>query len=252
MKLTNKLGLPEAFFRACLNDPYSKGESDFSATGLANPPRATALLEQFDTSIEIDISSKVAATIGQGVHSILERAARPGIDITEKRYFSPFVVDGKAYVVSAQIDLFERDTGSLQDWKTCKAYAFHKKSGNGKKPEWVQQLNVACEIMKRQIFPVEIKSLRIIGLLKDWNRRDSKESGYPPSEIMTVDIPMWDSKKTTDYIEDRIRAHVAARTILPKCSTSETWGGNRCANWCDASSVCAQYLDSLKTGILGG
>ncbi len=252
MKLTNKHGLPDAFFRACVNDPYSKGESDFSATGLANPPRATALIEAFNDRIEIDISTKVAATIGQGVHSILERAVRPGVDVIEKRYFAPFIVDEHSYIVSAQIDIYETDTGSLQDWKTCKAYAFHKKSGAGKKPEWIQQMNVAAEIMRRQVDPIHVKSLGIIGLLKDWDKRKAEsEPGYPATEIMTVDLPLWGPNKITAYIEERIRAHVAAKKVLPKCTSAETWGGNRCSQWCDAAQVCDQYKNSLTTGILG-
>ena len=248
MKLTNKFGLPDAFMRACQNDPYSKGPSDFSATGLANPARATALIEQFGDQIEIDISTKVASTIGRGVHSILEGAARPELDIIEKRYFAQFIVDDVSYIVSAQIDLFEIDTKTLSDWKTCKAYAFHKKAGAGKKPEWTQQLNVAKELMARN--GVEVKVLKIIGLLKDWSKRETIDPGYPQLEIMTVDLTLWEREKTVKYIEDRIRAHVLAKVDLPKCTSAETWGGNRCQSWCDASSVCEQYKNSLKTGII--
>lgn len=250
MKLTNMHGLPDAFLRAVKNDPYSKGQSDFSATGLAQPPRATVLIEQAGESLEIDVSTRVAQTLGQGTHSILERAARPGVDVIEKRYFATFTVDGVDYVVSAQIDIYETDSGTLQDWKTTKAYAFHKKSGGGKKPEWAQQMNVAAEIMMRQESPVEVKALRIIGLLKDWDKRKSQtETGYPPTEIMSVEVPMWEREKTLAYIEERVRAHVAARKELPLCTTKETWGGNRCGQWCDASSVCEQFKEMQRTGI---
>jgi hypothetical protein len=250
VKITNKLGLPAAFHRAVEADPYTKGDSDFSATGLANPARATVLIEQAGDALEVDCAGRVAATIGQGAHSILERAARPDIDVIEKRYFADFVVDGVTYVVSAQIDIYETDTGVLSDWKTTKAYAFSKKTGGGKKPEWLQQMNVAAEIMARQAEPIVVKALQIVGLLKDWDKRKSQsETGYPPTEVMTVEIPLWEREKTVRYIEERIRAHVAARVELPQCSTKETWGGNRCGQWCDASSVCEQYKEMIKTGL---
>lgn len=248
MKLTNKFGLPDAFFRAIQNDPYDS-KSDFSASSISNPARATALIAKHGADLEIDVSGRVAATIGQGAHSILERAARPAIDIIETRYMSTFTVDGLPYTVSAQIDLLEQDSGTLYDWKTTKSYAFHKKSGAGKKPDWIVQLNIGLELLRRN--GLDAKSLQIIGLLKDWDKRKAAtEQGYPPTEVMTVECPIWEREKTCAYIEERIRAHVAAKVELPQCSTKETWGGNRCGQWCDANSVCDQYQSMLKTGLV--
>lgn len=246
MKLTNKYGVPDAFFRAVQNDPYEK-HGDFSATGLLQPPRATVLLELFKDKIEVDVTTRVAQTIGQGAHSILERAARPGIDIIEKRYFANIEVDGKTYVISAQIDLYESDSKTLSDWKTTKAFAFSKKTGSGKKPEWVQQMNIQRFIMEQN--GVEVKRMQIVGLLKDWNKREAGVNGYPQSEIMTVEMPVWTREEANAFIIERIRAHVSARHSLPLCTTKEAWGGNRCASYCDAAGVCSQYQESLKTGL---
>lgn len=246
MKYTNKHGLPEVFVRAVVNDPYDKGESDFSATGLAEPPRASALKERFKNTLEVDVSSRVASIIGQGTHSIAERAARPGLDICEERLFAKFKVDGIEYVVSAQLDLFEIDSGRLFDWKTTKAYAFSKKAGGGNKIEWIQQLSVGAELLRRNGHTP--KSLHIIALLKDWKKDDPS---HPETEVVAVDLVMWESKKVVSYVEDRIRAHVAARADLPKCTSQETWGGRKCSQWCDANAVCEQYQQSKKTGLIG-
>jgi hypothetical protein len=247
MKLVNRYGAPEAFFRAVQNDPYEK-HGDFSATSLLQPARAQALLELHKETIEVDVTTKIAACIGQGVHSLLERAARPGVDIVEKRYFATFNVDGLNYVVSGQIDLFESDTKTLSDWKTTKAFAFSKKSGAGKKPEWIQQMNICRFLMEQN--GEQVKRLQIIGLLKDWNKREAGVNGYPISEIVTAEMPMWSLEETNTFIIERIRAHVNARHSLPQCSSKEAWGGNRCGQWCDAASVCTQYQESKKTGLL--
>lgn len=247
MKYSNKYGLPQVFVRAVENDPYDKGESDFSATGLAEPPRASALKAQFKDELLVDVSSRVASIIGQGTHSIAERAARPNLDLCEDRLFAEFTVDGVKYIVSAQLDLFEKDTGNLYDWKTTKAYAFSKKAGSGKKPEWIQQLNVGAELLRRNGF--EPKALFIIALLKDWNKREAGGS-HPESEVVSVELPMWEPLQTEIYIEERIRAHVKARAALPDCTPKETWGGNRCGQWCDANTVCTQYQEQIKTGLL--
>lgn len=247
MKLTNKHGLPEVFVRAVANDPYDSGGSDFTATSLAEPARASALKLQFKDGIEVDVSSRVASIIGQGTHSIAERAARPGIDLCEERIFASFEVDGVKYRVSCQLDLYETDSCDLYDWKTTKAYAFSKKSGGGKKPEWIQQLNVCAEILRRnQHTP---KTLNIIALLKDWNKREVGSGSHPESEVVAVSLPVWSSEDVNTYVIGRIRAHIAARKELPQCTSAEHWGMRRCDQWCDASSVCKQYQDSLKTGL---
>lgn len=247
MKYVNKHGLPDAFTRAVMNDPYSRGASDFSATSLQNPPRATVLLELFRDKIEIDVSSRVAATIGQGVHSILERAARPIFDIIETRFFTPVLVDDISYLISAQIDLFEKDTEVLYDWKTTKTFAFHKKAGP--KKEWAEQLNVGRYILsKNGLAP---RHLRIIGLLKDWDYKKAlSEPGYPPTEVMAQNVKMWTDEETARHIEERIRLVVSARKELPKCSSVETWGGNRCSRWCDAAQVCDQWSRAKQTGLI--
>lgn len=248
MKYTNKYNLPHVFVRAVVNDPYSKGHSDFSATGLANPPRATALIEAHKDKLEVDVSTRVASIIGQGAHSVAERAARPEIDMCEERIFATFKVDGRDFIVSAQLDLYERDSGTLFDWKTTKAYAFSKKAGNGKKPEWIDQLNIGAEILRRN--GETPRALTIIAMLKDWSQREAGSGGMPASEVVAVDLPLWESSRAVAHIEERIRLHVAAKESLPLCGPKEHWSGRRCPSWCDAASVCSQFQESLKTGIL--
>lgn len=239
MKYINSKGLDPAFVRAVINDPYDRGDSDFSATSLSNPPQAAALTEKHWDELEIDVASRVAIIIGQGMHTIAERAARPGIDISEKRFFGDITVDGERYIISAQIDLFETDTGRLLDWKSTKSFAFSKKAGGGQKPEWQSQLNIGCELMKGHGY--DPKSLHILALLKDWNEREVASGGCPANEQVTVDIPMWERGKTIDFITTRIRALVAARKSLPKCTYEETWGGRRCIKFCDPVKFCQQF-----------
>lgn len=244
MKFINPKGYDPAFVRAVENDPYDRGESDFSATSLSTPPQAAVLIERYWEELEIDVSTRVDSIIGQGMHTIAERAARPNIDISEKRFFGDIVVDGVNYVISAQIDLFETDTGRLLDWKCTKAYAFSKKAGGGQKPEYTAQLNVGCELMRGHGY--DPKSLHILAVLKNWDERDVADGACPENKQVTVNIPMWDRGKTVDFITSRIRSHVAAKKSLPACTYAETWGGRRCANWCDAKQVCEQYHKTIN------
>lgn len=247
MKYTNKHNLPAPFVRAVENDTYDAGDSDFTATSLSLPPRAWALMKLRKDDLVIDVSSRVAAIIGQGTHANAERAARPGIDLCEERIFSDFEVDGKIYKVSAQLDLFEIDTGWLWDWKTTKAFAFSKKTGSGNKPGWVSQLNVGAEILRRKGY--DVKGLGIIALLKDWEERKAGED-HPASEVVAPVLELWDTLTATKWIVEKIREKVKALDALPRCSGAETWGGKRCARWCDASSVCSQFKEGKRTGLI--
>jgi hypothetical protein len=247
MKYTNIHGLPEVFVRAVENDPYSRGDSDFSATSLSEPPRAQALKIKYERELKVDVSSRVASIIGQGMHSIAERAARPKIDICEQRFFLEVRVDNKDYRVSAQVDLYEKDTETLYDWKSTKAYAFSRKAGGGLKPEWITQLNVGAELMRRNGY--KVKGLFIIALLKDWDQRKAGID-HPISEVCQIEIPLWESNEVIKFIKSRIRAHISARANLPLCDKEENWNMRRCDRWCDANSVCSQFQDSIKTGLM--
>ena len=55
MKITNQFGAPEQFVRALKNDSYSKGEADFSATGLLRPPQIAHLEKLHEEKLSTDV-----------------------------------------------------------------------------------------------------------------------------------------------------------------------------------------------------
>lgn len=239
MKITNKYGLPDAFVRAVTNDPYEKGESDFSVTGLLAPARQKALLQIHDDVVEEDAVDRVWSVLGQGTHHILQRAARPGIDLVEQRFFAKF---GET-TISGQIDLLEQDTGTLSDYKVTKAFAFSKKAGT--KFEWVAQLNMQLELLRRN--GLDARALQIVGILRDF---DKKKMSDPALEVVVLEIPIWTREKTIALIEERIKAHLSAKEQLPECTTKETWAGRRCSGWCPVSKFCEQFKQMQTTGLV--
>jgi hypothetical protein len=253
-KITNKYNLPEAFVRAVFNDPYDKGDSDFSVTELLKPARARALERQFEDLIEEDASDRVFSLLGQSVHHILQRAAREGVDLVEKRFFADF--DGVK--LSGQIDLLSNintPEASLSDWKVTRSYPFTVKGGKGQKPEWVHQLNMQLELLRKN--GMDAKYLFIVGILRDWDAKclDPKNklkymSGYPEAEVSVVSIPIWTREKTQEFILKRIQIHKEADQQLPLCTVEETWGGRRCKDYCRVSRFCTQYQQAQKTGLL--
>src|SRR5690606_35614373 len=74
MKVVDDVGLPEPILRAIQNDPYSRGESDISVTGLIKPPLMRALEDYRADEIEEKASGRIYALLGKAVHAILEMA----------------------------------------------------------------------------------------------------------------------------------------------------------------------------------
>lgn len=244
MKYTNKYGLPEAFVRAAQNDPYSKDGADFTTTQLANPPRAEALKELYPDKLEIDVASRQSAILGQATHTILERGARPDIDVIEQRFFTTITVAGVGYRVGGKIDLYQRDDKTLYEYKTCLTAAFTKKKGSGKKPEWIAQASCNAHLMRLNGF--EVERVVLVGILVDWRpwRAHEVDCG-----VKAIELPLWDVQKTEAYMRERVALHAAARKSLPLCTPKETWGGQMCQFYCESAPVCAQYQEMLKTGV---
>lgn len=214
MNLTNRNNFPEALVRAIANDNYTKGDADFSVTELLQPPRIRALKKAHGHEIVEDVEDRLWSLYGQIVHSILERANEA--DMVEKRFFAPF----GHHVVSGQVDSLVLKDGILTDWKFSTAWAF--KSNQPPKPEWVAQLNMQAELLRRN--GQEVKQLQIVGLIRDWQIRDARSNpDYPQAQVVTQAIPMWTSEKVETFVQLRISMHLAAEENLPECSEEDRW-----------------------------
>lgn len=239
MKLTNKFNYPETILKAVTNDPYSKGDSEFSATGLIEPPRKRVLTERHKDEIVEDVDDCIWRLFGQLGHNLLERAGTKLSNLVEKRFFG--VVDGTR--ISAQIDSLSLEAdGTLVDWKFTTVYGF--KSGTSPKREWVAQMNI-----QKYLIPPEFKinQMRIWGVLRDWRPAEAKKdkTNYP-QKLGFHDIPMYTKEAIERFIKTRIRAHRAADKELPLCSSDDNWRWNRCSSYCNVAPFCQQYKDYLK------
>lgn len=215
MILTNILNLPQAVVNAVANDPYSKGDADFSVTELIAPARMRALRKRHWHELSEDVSDRLWAMYGQLAHVILERAAM-ATDLTEKRYFA----DYGGTRVSGQIDTLAIADGALTDYKFTTAWGF--KSNTPPKPEWIAQLNMQRHILMKN--GISSSKLQIIGFLRDWQIRDARANpDYPQKPIAKLNIPVWSDAMTEAFILERIKIHQDASIMLPECTPSERW-----------------------------
>lgn len=207
--LTNKMNLPQSVVMAVMNDPYDRGESDISVTQLISPPYQRKL----KTTVEPieDVSERLWSLYGQIGHGILERAGKKsGMDV-ENRLFT--TVNG--WIVSGQYDLIEN--GVLMDYKFT---TFWSVKGDDAKIEWVQQLNLLRLLAIRN--GIDITGLRIIALLRDWQKSQAKrDPEYPQLPIATVDIDVWSVETAEQFLLERVKLH--QQEDPAPCSDEDRW-----------------------------
>ncbi len=228
MKLSNDLGLPLPLVAAVQADDYDKGNAEFSTTELISPPRIAVLKKQWSGHLVEDASDRIYALFGKAVHTILEKSAESKRYLVEKRFFHEH--DG--YVVGGQIDIFDRKTSTLQDWKwvsyktTIKAKLERPWDSLRTVPEgkgWIEQANINAYLMYRN--GIVAKKLQIVCMYRDWNKMmvARGKSEVPPRQVEILRVPRWTYAETETYLSERIKIHLAARTELPMCTEEERW-----------------------------
>ena len=221
MKITNKFNLPQPFVDLVSGDTYSKGKSDITTTGLAQPPKIAELTRRHASEITMDASEKVWTMMGTANHYVLEQIAlrNPERYVTEQRFY----LDIDGVKLGGQIDLFDRETETLWDYKVSSVY----KAMSDDRLEWTKQANVnklLCE--NNGIHP---KKLAILLVMKDWKRKEAEfKADYPKCAIQEIPLPIWREEETLAYIKSRINLHNAAKLIevedaIPVCTEEERW-----------------------------
>lgn len=215
MILTNKHRLPAPLVAAVANDSYTKGSADISVTELMLPPQLRALRIKHADDLEEDVIDRMWSLLGQGVHSIIERAGM-GLpaSLSEATIYSEYL----GWKVKGQIDHIALDSGTLFDFKVT---SIMKVKGGSPAKEWIQQTNIYRRLLQREK-GIDIGAIAVIAILRDWTRNQAKaDSNYPQTPAVRMDIPLWDADQTDAFIEERIRLHQAA-TPEP-CTSEDKW-----------------------------
>lgn len=240
MKLANKYNLPDPIFKAIENDPYDSGDVDISTTRLISPPRVVALTKKYHDEIEEDISDRIWSLLGQAVHVILERAGSK--DVSEKRYYA----DVLGWKISGAIDLLGSDT--IVDWKITSVYSVIFKS---RFSDWEAQGNINRWLYFKNTGKI-VKKLENVLILRDWTESKVNGNGYPPVQIVTVKLKVWDIDEAYRYIQERVAIHQKAQATkndkdLEPCTDEERWLNarsgefKRCLRYCPVNKFCSQY-----------
>ena len=208
---TNKIGLNDAMASAIKNDPYTKGDADYSVTELLKPARIRALEKLHDAILETDVSDRIFSLYGQITHGILERANKGGV--AEQRYFA--YVDGVK--ITCAVDLLEGTT--VSEYKFVTAWKAKKGADIS---DYVSQVNLQAYILEKN--NIEVGKLQIVALLRDWSKMEaSRDPDYPQSQVVVIPIVRWPDKMVYEFLSKRIKAHEGAKKELPECDELERW-----------------------------
>lgn len=214
MILTNKFNLPQPFVDAILNDEYDKGDAYKSISGLLKPPKASAIEEKHFHEIEQDVIDHTFALLGKVAHGILERAEKSAL--TEQRLYGE--INKVRY--SGKFDRFHFASKHLLDWKVTSVW----KATHGLPKDFEEQTNCYVELIRANNYDVD--KVQIVMILRDWSKMQAlrdRGKGYPQSQVVVMDVPIWPREKTQAFLCGRIKAHKAAEIVLPECTPEERW-----------------------------
>lgn len=212
MRITNENNLPAPLVAAVSRMRRPEPDS-ISVTTLIGPPQIRMLtLGHWEELVE-DASDRIWATMGSLMHTLLESYAGTTGHQAERTLET--LVEGVK--VTGTFDLFHED-GLISDYKFVSVWT----TVGGIKPEWVSQLNCYAELLRRAGSKVE--GLQIVAIYRDWSKNKAHDHGYPKSQVQIFSVPLWPSERTTAFMTERVRIHLAAQGgEVAECSAEERW-----------------------------
>ena len=207
MHLTNHHNIPQPLCDVAQAGLDKPKDNLFRVTSLVGPPLARYLTMKHWDELEEDVSEKLYAILGSGVHSLLEQANSRNA-IVEKRH--NMLIDGVR--ITGQSDSYFNNI--IEDWKVTSVYSFIY----GVKPEWEKQLNCYATLWEKNGYVVN--GLSVHAILRDWMKSKSYDSNYPDIPFISYKIKLWDQKKRIAYLEERLKAH---KTSPVECTEEEKW-----------------------------
>lgn len=243
--------LERVFAHALAQHPDAASEGVLaSATALIAPPQQTVLTQRHkpvkDPAKSVKLMTGIAchALVEQTLRVIAADLSERGCEVTpERRFFGSIA----GHRISGSIDILYRDSAGshIIDLKTTSAVTVAKKS---RMDEWAEQVNVYAWLCAEN--GITVTDLTVVAWLTDWSpstlraeRKGRKKSTYPETDLVEIPMPLWPAEGTKAFIKrkaDELAAALAcADGDLPVCE--ETWGGRRCARYCDVAPWCHQW-----------
>jgi len=243
MIITNKLGLPKPLVDMAQSN-YEYEPNEYRVTSLLKGVRETILERRHHNEIEQDVSDMIWLLFGTAVHNVLENHQEGDQEIKEARLKIPI----GDYILSGQFDLYNAETKTITDYKTCSAW----KVVFGDYSDWKKQLLMYAYMMKDAGFPVECGE--VVALMKDHSKRDAKyKAEYPkfPVKKITFDFTEQDFNEIETFLLDKFveikKCEQLPDDELPLCTPEERFNsGDKFAVMKKGRKTAMRVLDSME------
>lgn len=251
MKITNKLGLPEALVQAVSVQKHNK-DGQYSATTLLKGACETVLQKRHWDEIEVDASESIWTVFGSATHSIFEKQK----DNTFKE--ESFSVPVSKSVVTGRVDSYDLETETLVDWKTASIWKVQFADFS----DWYKQGMVYAWLMKKS--GLNVKRCKFIALLKDHSKSKARlDAGYPQSPVYVYQFDVTDKALQdietfiTNKVQELEMAEQVADESLVPCTAEERWatsdkwavmrnGRKTALKVCDSEEEANEFLATMK------
>ena len=219
MKVTNKLGLPQAFVDAVSVERHNQ-KGCYSATTILHGACETILTERHYDELEVDASESIWAVFGTAVHSVMESQ---NTSTLKEQFYSVDVLNSK---VTGRVDSYDQNTKTIHDFKTASVWKVQFEDFE----DWRKQGLIYAWLMKKNGF--EVSKCEFIALLKDHSKSKAKsDSNYPqlPTYKYCFDVTEENLAEIEKFIfariEDLEKAEKLDDESLEPCSKEERWQG---------------------------
>ncbi|MHA1166326.1 MAG: PD-(D/E)XK nuclease family protein [Candidatus Hodarchaeales archaeon] len=250
---TNKHNLPQEFVNALTTDNHVVN-GDISVTQLMDAPQIRQLRKTCD--YEMDVMDMIGMMIGTAFHDFMERLtfssnhrarvleeaagifkglgddkASAWLLKSADKHFGESInkdvvmeqtlsmeVDG--IVISGTFDRYTLSTGMLEDYKTTSANSMMFPET---KSSYNEQLNIYRMLMEHNGY--EVKSARIIAILKDWSKmKIMQNKDYPRTPVVMMPIKLIEKETVLNHVKKRIALHKRADNgeHIP-CTDKDRW-----------------------------
>jgi len=233
MKITNKFGLPEPYYKSCLRDNHPRfGWDTFSVTELMKGTKEIILNRRHWADLEKDCADMCWAVFGTAVHSIME--GHDGEQELAEQRVSMALDCGEYGIinVSGGFDLYNADNRTITDYKTAGIFAYMMRVKEAETSDWAKQLRIYWLILGKAGFRVE--ALKNTVFLKDWSKtqakRDRKYPQVPIKEIRYNFPKVFRSEDAAslesdliDKIIEILKYKDSPESEIPDCTKEERW-----------------------------
>lgn len=201
-------------------------EFDFqiSVTSLIKSPRQAQLTKRHYNDVTTDPLKECFFTMqGSIIHYVLESYAGGDEYVREARLGSIIEIDGKRVYFHGQMDLFEKKTATLTDWKYTSANSLLYPN-----EDYVYQLNALRWLAyKNESFPYKIEKLQNVYIFRHLDKRWMDNPLYPKENAQVKDVPMKTRAEVEEWLHHRIRLHLNDKDKeddqLSYCTDDERW-----------------------------